>query len=97
MRLFLALWLAAFALQSADVFALVAPDGCAEFGQADGAGDGCPDESCATCICCARRPGPAARPLMLESEPPAIATPPVVITLFTSASPRPILHVPKIR
>ncbi len=94
-RLFLAVWLVAFSLQSADVFALVAPDGCAELGQADGAGDRCPDDTCVTCICCARRPGPAATPMALEFAPPAIAVPPVVIAPFTSALPRPILHVPK--
>ena len=97
MRLFLAVWLVAFSLQSADVFALVAPDGCAELGQADGAGDRCPDDSCATCICCARRPGPAATPVTLEFEPPAIAASPAVISLSSSASPRQILHVPKAR
>jgi len=52
MRLFLALWLAAFALQTTDLLTVVAPDRCIESTGASTADD-CRD-GCLRCICCAR-------------------------------------------
>ena len=53
-RLFLALWLAVFALQTTDLLTVVAPDGCAESTDAS-VPDDCRD-GCLRCVCCARVP-----------------------------------------
>ena len=46
-------WLAVFTLQTADVFALVLPDGCVEALEGPQTSDTCQD-NCARCVCCAR-------------------------------------------
>lgn len=97
LRLFLAVWLALFALQSADVFALVAPDGCFEATEGGTDPDGCPDQSCPRCLCNARVPAPATLAVTFAVEPPVAMAPTAIISPSTSASPRGILHVPKAR
>ncbi len=94
-RLFLAVWLAAFAVQSTDLLASVIPDDCVEDTRGSG-GDPCPD-TCARCICCARVP--VFVPQVLASAPldalvVANILPP--IDHQTSPAPRGILHVPKV-
>ena len=93
-RIFLACWLAVFALQSADVLALVAPDGCFETAEG-GDDDGCPDQGCPRCLCGARIPVPLTTTVTAGLEPPAVLAPPVFLPPATAASPRRILHVPK--
>jgi hypothetical protein len=93
-RLFLAAWLAAFAVQTSDVLTLTAPDACTEDvrGSAD---DPCPD-SCPRCLCCARI-------LMfvpqvtsdLTTRQVSFARPLPPLDPSTTASPQGIYHVPK--
>ncbi len=94
-RFFLACWLAVFALQSADVFALVAPDGCFEVSESNESDDGCPDQGCTRCLCGARIPAPVTTTMTTSLEPPPAFAPPAFLPPATSASPRRILHVPK--
>ena len=94
MRFFLTLWLAAFAIQSADLLAAVAPDECVEDTRGSSA-DPC-DENCARCVCCARVPV-----FVPQTLTPATATTLAIAVTFqpidpsTSPEPRGILHVPK--
>ena len=93
-RLFLAVWLAAFAVQSTNLLASVIPDDCVE-DTSDSAADPCSD-NCARCICCARIP--VFVPYVLAATPaelPVIAAPHPPLTPSTTASPRGVLHVPK--
>jgi hypothetical protein len=94
-RLFLACWLAVFALQSADVFALVAPDGCFDVSEGNESDDNCPDQGCTRCLCGARIPAPVTTTMTMSLEPPSAFAPPAFRTPATSAAPRRILHVPK--
>jgi hypothetical protein len=92
-RLFLALWLALFAVQTCDVIAAIAPDGCVE--ESGAPDDRCP-ESCARCVCCARvaaflPPGPATSPVAGLVR--ATVAPP--LDPSTTPSPRAVFHVPK--
>ena len=92
-RLFLALWLALFAVQTCDLIAAIAPDGCVE--DSGKANDQCP-ESCARCVCCARVS--AFIPPMPSLDPDAEAARPVAQRPHdpsTIPSPRTIFHVPK--
>lgn len=94
MRLFLAVWLAAFAVQSTNLIASVIPDGCVEDTRSS-ATDPCPD-NCARCVCCARlavfvRHVLASTPT--DTVVGAIAFP--LVDPYTNAVPRGILHVPK--
>jgi hypothetical protein len=92
--LFLALWLALFSVQSADIVALVAPDDCFDVGQSDDRQDPCPD-FCPRCVCCVRiAVSPSFGP-RIGIEPPTIAVVPVVLDSFTNPQPRVIFHVPK--
>ena len=93
-RTVLALWLALFAVQSSDLLAVVAPDGCVE----DARGsipDPCPDR-CAHCVCCARVPTllPSAVPVVSIAPGTEIAVPPFVASRST-AEPGRVFHVPK--
>ncbi len=95
-RLFLAVWLVAFAVQSTDLPASVVPDGCVEDTRGSAA-DPCP-EDCARCVCCARLLGFV--PHLLAAAPTdavADAVPLPPIDPSTNAVPRGILHVPKAR
>jgi hypothetical protein len=94
-RFLLACWLAVFALQSADVFALVAPDGCFEASETTERDDSCPDQGCTRCLCGARIPAPVTTTMTMSLEPPPPCAPPAFLPPATSASPRRILHVPK--
>lgn len=94
-RLLLATWLAVFALQSADVVALVLPDGCFELAEGGDDDDGCPDQGCARCLCGARIPAPVVTTVTFAIEPPAAAAPPAFLEPSTSVSPRGVFHVPK--
>ena len=94
-RLFLAVWLAAFAVQSTDLLATVVPDDCVEDTRGS-AGDPC-SENCARCVCCARVPvfvpqvsasAPSDALVIADTIPP--------IDHQTSPAPRGILHVPKV-
>jgi hypothetical protein len=95
-RLFLAVWLVAFAAQATDLIATVIPDDCVEDARGSAA-DPCPDE-CARCVCCARVPifvPPVAAPggghVMRTAQIPSPIERP------TDPLPRGILHVPKAR
>jgi hypothetical protein len=93
-RLFLAVWCAAFAIQTTDVLALIAPDACTEDVQGS-AVDPCP-EGCPRCLCCARVPTfvpQTTTELIVQPEPFAGAASPVDPS--TTASPHGIYHVPK--
>jgi hypothetical protein len=92
-RLFLALWLALFAVQTCDLIAAIAPDGCVE--ESGAPNDRCPD-SCARCVCCARAAafipqGPAHSPGAEIAR--AVVQPPLAPS--TTPSPRAVFHVPK--
>jgi hypothetical protein len=94
MRLFLVVWLVAFAGQTTGLVASVIPDECVEDTRGSAA-DSCP-ENCARCVCCARLP--VFVPQVLASaavETPAIADLLPPIDPSTNALPRGILHVPK--
>ena len=93
LRLFLTVWLAAFAVQSTDLLASVVPDSCVEDTRGSAA-DPCP-ENCARCVCCARVPL-----FVLHIVSPvsdllvnAVSLPP--IQRSTISVPQPIFHVPK--
>ena len=93
-RLFLALWLAAFAVQTTDLVAAVVPDECTEDTRGS-AGDPCSDD-CARCVCCARLP--VFVPQVVGSTPLGVldtADPLPPVAPSTSPLPRGILHVPK--
>lgn len=93
-RLFLAVWLAAFAVQSTDLLASVLPDDCVEDTRGSGT-DPC-SENCARCVCCTRLPvfvpqvlvSPA-REVLVDAEAIPLIAP------ATTAHPRGVLHVPK--
>jgi len=94
MRLFLALWLAVFALQTTDLLTVVAPDGCIESTGAS-TPDDCRD-GCLRCVCCARVPVfvsqswvPAASPGFVLAASSARERP------LADPGPRAIYHVPK--
>ena len=93
LRVFLTVWLAAFALQTTDLLATVVPDGCVEDARGSAA-DPCP-ENCARCVCCARLPI-----LIPQIEAPTSdvlvsteALPPIQRSI--TSIPHPIFHVPK--
>lgn len=94
-RILLACWLAVFALQSADVFALVAPDGCFEASETEQSDDGCPEQGCTRCLCGARIPAPVTTTMTMSLEAPPACAPPAFLAPATSAAPSRILHVPK--
>ena len=93
-RLFLALWLAVFAVQTTDLWAVVAPDGCTESTDAS-APDDCRD-GCLRCVCCARVP------VFVTQNPVPAASPGFVIAgaivrelPIADPASRAIYHVPK--
>lgn len=94
MRLFLALWLALFAVQTSELIAVVSPDGCVE-SSAGAPGDACPD-ACTRCICCAR-----VAVVILDISPAGTPVPvtralvPAPSHLAPDPCPRGILHVPR--
>ena len=93
-RLFLAVWLVAFAAQATGLFASVLPDQCVG-DTSDSAADPCPDD-CARCVCCARLPifvPQADAPGNVEAIGMADALP--LLQSPASPAPRGILHVPK--
>lgn len=93
-RLFLAVWLAAFSVQSTELLASVIPDDCVEDTRGSAA-DPCSDD-CARCVCCACVP--VFVPHVSASTPadtPVVAEPVAPIDPSTSPLVRGILHVPK--
>ena len=93
LRIFLAAWLALFAVQTTDLLAIVAPDGCVE--DAGRLGDNC-QETCAYCVCCARVPvfvTEVASPVPTGQV--AAAEPSLSFIRPASPDPRGIIHVPK--
>jgi hypothetical protein len=93
-RLFLAIWLAAFAAQATDLVASVIPDDCVEETRGSST-DPCPD-NCARCVCCARLPvfvPQAFAPEPVDTGNVTGLLPPLEPS--TSALPLRILHVPK--
>jgi hypothetical protein len=93
-RLFLALWLMAFAVQATDLLAVVAPDNCTEDARGP-ADDGCAD-ACLRCVCCARLPvfvtQQAAASGSVASDAAMPASP---ARQLRTPDPRAIYHVPK--
>jgi hypothetical protein len=93
-RVFLAVWLAAFAIQTTDLLTLVAPDTCTEAIQGS-AQDPCP-EGCPRCLCCARVPAfepQAAGEAPVEAVSRASIVPPRLPA--TTPSPHRVFHVPR--
>ena len=93
-RLFLAVWLAAFVVQTTDLLASIIPDDCVEDTRGSAA-DPCSD-NCARCVCCARPP--VFVPHILATPPSDVLAaddPLSPIDRVTSPAPRGILHVPK--
>jgi hypothetical protein len=93
-RLFLAAWLALFAIQSSDLLAAVVPDDCVEETRGSAA-DPC-SENCARCVCCARIPvfvPQALVPTPTDALTVADAQPPLAPS--TTAAPRGVFQVPK--
>ena len=96
MRLFLALWLALFAVQTSDLIAAVSPDECVE-SRGGAADDACPD-SCARCLCCARGPVFVPHAAVPAAGEPMVPLPvPPSSDSATSGEPHGIFHVPKTR
>lgn len=95
-RLFLALWLALFAVQTSDLIATVVPDECVE-SDAGTADDACPDD-CARCVCCARVPVFVPHVAAVAAGEPIVPRPiPPSSDAATSAEPHGIFHIPKTR
>jgi hypothetical protein len=93
-RLFLAIWLAAFAVQSTDLLATVIPDECVEDIRGSAA-DPCPQD-CARCVCCARVPIFVSPIVASPAADVLVATDPLrAIDALASAFPHGIFHVPK--
>jgi hypothetical protein len=93
-RLFLAVWLAAFTVQTTDFLTWVAPDTCTEDVRGSDA-DPCPD-GCARCQCCARvlaYVSQAGTSAFGEHVTGARLLPP--LDPFTIPSPHGVLHIPK--
>jgi hypothetical protein len=92
-RVFLAVWLAAFTLQTTEVLAVIAADTCAE-DVLGSVADPCP-EGCPRCVCCARISAsvPQVMRAFVEHVKPTRPVPP----LAPSTTPRPhkVFHVPK--
>ena len=94
MRLFLVVWLVAFAGQTTGLVASVIPDECVEDTRGSAA-DSCP-EDCARCACCARLPLFVPQALIsTAADVPADSELVSPIDPSTNALPRGILHVPK--
>jgi hypothetical protein len=94
LRLFLTVWLAAFAIQSTDLLATVVPDSCVEDAPGS-ASDQCP-QNCARCVCCARLSVGILQ--ALSGDPIDCAGELVALTPIpplTDAIPRGIFHIPK--
>lgn len=93
-RLFLAVWLALFALQSGGVVLAIAPDDCV-YATRGTPSDSCRDD-CARCVCCHRVQSMAAA---LAAVAPVAHLIEVAALSFdnarATAEPRDILHVPK--
>jgi hypothetical protein len=95
LRLFLAVWLAAFVVQSTDLLASIVPDDCVEDTRGSST-DPC-QQNCARCICCARLP--IFVPQVEESAPSevlGVPDPLSPVDHVTTPAPRGILHVPKV-
>ena len=94
-RLFLAIWLAAFAVQTTDLLTVVAPDDCTEETRGSAA-DPC-DDGCARCMCCARVsvfiPQLAATDAGPVAEVAVLLAP---LDRLTTPIPHAIFHVPKL-
>ena len=94
-RLFLALWLAVFAVQTTDLWAIVAPDGCTESTDAS-APDDCRD-GCLRCVCCARVPVFVAQTPVPAASPGFVIADAIVRELpIADPASRTIYHVPKL-
>ena len=93
-RLFLALWLAVFTVQTTDLLTVVAPDGCTESTDAS-APDDCRD-GCLRCVCCARLPVFVPQtPVPIAVSAFVIDDPLVRVRSVADPGPRAIYHVPK--
>jgi hypothetical protein len=95
LRVFLALWLALFVVQTTDLLAAVIPDSCTEETRGtprDPCDDGCP-----RCVCCARVTPliPTLPPMWAAAVAHFELVPP--LDPATTPSPPGIFHVPKTR
>jgi hypothetical protein len=93
-RLVLAVWIAAFCVQTTDMLALVASDDCTEDVRGTAA-DPCP-EGCPQCLCCAR--GPVFVPELATAESVTQVAPIVVsspVQLLSDPNLLGVYHVPK--
>lgn len=94
-RIFLAVWLAGFAVQATDLLTVIAPDDCTEETRGS-ASDPCSD-GCPRCMCCARVPVFIPQAALLTGSPlleEAVLLPPA--DRWTTPSPAAIFHVPKL-
>ena len=94
-RLFLSIWLAAFALQASDFLTIVAPDTCTEDVRGSAA-DPCQDDGCPRCVCGARVPAFTTHVSSdVVAQEMATVRPLPPLDPSTTPSPRGIFHVPK--
>lgn len=94
-RLALSIIVALLTFTASGAYALVIAEPCSSYeqpGQDDGA---CPP-TCVTCGCCAQAAEPAILPVGSSLEAPVSGVSPL-IPRVPKASPRDILHVPKLR
>lgn len=96
MRLFLAIWLGVFTLESGGVLAALIPDECVELLDSRGTDDACPD-TCPRCVCCMRLAVVVSPALAGSATADAAWTDWLApVSPSSDPSPRGILHVPKV-
>lgn len=94
-RLFLAVWLAVFAFQVADLGAILSPDDCVLSVSENSSNDPCPD-GCVRCVCCARTSIPASPVIAVGPADTEVTLKPLTpADPFSNAHPLGIFHVPK--
>jgi hypothetical protein len=92
-RVWLAVWLALFTAQSADLVAILLPDECGIATAEDAGRDPCPD-GCVRCVCCARVAVTVTAPDLTPGSEVALDPLPFIGRL-SLPHPHGILHVPK--
>lgn len=94
-RLFLSVWLAAFAVQTSDFLTLVAPDACTEDIRGSAA-DPCQDDGCPRCVCGARVPAFAMQVAAdVVPKETTLVRAQAPLDPATTPSPHGVFHVPK--
>lgn len=94
-RLILAFIVALLTFSASGAYALVIAEPCTGYEQADQDDGACPP-TCVTCGCCAQAAEPAILPMGSSLEAPVTDVSPLSPRV-PKATPRDILHVPKLR